>query len=453
MRTILVLGAGQSAPFLIRWLLDAAAEGDWRVVVADRDPEAAAARVGGHLRGEARRLDAADPAARAAAVAGADLVVNLLPPSFQPEVARDCVAAGRHMVSASYAAPEVVALSDEARRRGVVLLTEIGLDPGIDHMSAMALVDRLRAAGGEVVGFESYGSGVPAPDSIANPLGYAITWNPRNVVLAATAGARYLRRGKLKVVPWERVFADTWPVEVEGVGPMEAYPNRDSLAYRRVFGLESAATVLRGTLRHPGFCRVWRQVVRLGLPDDRIPIPDLAERSWAELVEMFLPDGAGTVEQRVAELLGLAEGSPEMEALRWLGLFSGEPVGGAEPAPATAADALVGLLQRKLALPPGGRDLVVLLHDLEVAYEGGARRERVTSTLTVYGEPGGVTAMARTVGLPAAIAAKLILDTERPEHLGCQIPTEPGIYRPILRELEREGVRFVERVLPLDEGR
>ena len=277
MKKVLILGAGQSAPYLIRYLLDRAGELDWRVTVADRDAELAARRVGGHPRGEPTGFDADDQGRRSALIAAADLVVNLLPPALQPPVARDCVRLGRHMVSASYTAPEVRALSDEAERRGVLLLTEIGLDPGIDHMSTMALIDRLRGEGAEVESFQSYGSGVPAPDSIANPLGYAITWNPRNVVMAGAKGARYLRRGRVRIVPPARVFAQTWPVAVDGVGTMDAYANRDSLPYRETFGLAAAETVVRATLRHPGFCAAWKEIVRLGLPDEEAAVSRLGD--------------------------------------------------------------------------------------------------------------------------------------------------------------------------------
>jgi saccharopine dehydrogenase (NADP+, L-glutamate forming) len=330
---------------------------------------------------------------------------------------------------------------------------EMGLDPGIDHMATMSLVDRLHRQDGIVESFVSYGSGVPAPESVDNPLAYAITWSPRSVVLAGSGGAHFLRDGQLRAVPKHRVFDCTWPVEVDGVGPMTAYPNRDSLAYRSIFGLAQARTLIRGTLRHPGFCSTWRHVVRLGLNTERIAIPHLAEHSFADLVEMFLPAGlcGETVEERAAEFRGLDPDDPGLASLRWLGLFSTEPTG---VEGATVTDALVHLLLEKLRLPPDGCDMVVLQHELLVRYpaetgQGSARRERITATLVERGEPGGITAMARTVGLPAALAARLILDGEI-ELIGCHIPTEPAIYGPVLAELERAGMRFVEKVEPAE---
>ena len=440
-KEILVLGAGHSSPYLIRHLLEHAAERGWRVTVADRDQDLAAARVAGHPRGRAIAFDAAAEPAGDDPIAAADLVVTLMPPALQPAVARRAVAGGTPMISASYADPKLRALDGEARARGVLLLSEMGLDPGIDHMSAMALLDRVRAEGGEVEAFESYGSGVPAPDSRANPLGYAVTWNPRNVVMAGSDGAQYLRGGRIRRVPWRRVFADVWPVEVEGVGTMEAYPNRDALAYRETFGLGGAETLIRGTLRWPGFAAAWLAVVRLGLPDEKLPVPGLPARSWAELVEMHLPAGVENrdTRERAARFLDLDPASEPIAALDWLGLFSERAVGGAA---ATPTEALAALLGERLALPPGGRDMVVLRHELTVRRPGGGR-ERVTSTLVEYGEPGGVTAMAKTVGLPAAVAARLVLAGELPL-TGCRIPTDVRIYRPVLAELERAGLRFRE---------
>ena len=448
MKQLLVLGAGQSAPYLIRHRLEHAEAGGFRVTVADRDTTLAAARVGDHPCGRAVAFDAAADDAGAGTdrdpIAAADLVVSLLPPPIQPLVARRALAGGTAMISASYTDPRVRALDAEARGRGVLLLNEMGLDPGIDHMSAMALLERVRAGGGEVEAFESYGSGVPAPESRANPFGYAVTWNPRNVVMAGSDGAQYLRGGRIRRVPWRRVFADVWPVEVEGAGTMEAYPNRDALAYREVFGLEAAETLIRGTMRWPGFAAAWSAVVGLGLPDEKVPVPGLPERSWAELVEMHLPDGGRGgdegVRERAARLLGLDPDGAEIAALDWLGLFSRRQIGGAA---ATPTEALAALLAERLTLPPGGRDMVVLRHELTVRRLGDGRRERLTSTLVAFGEPGGITAMARTVGLPAAVAARLVLAGELPL-TGCRIPTDPRIYRPVLAELEREGLRFRE---------
>jgi saccharopine dehydrogenase-like NADP-dependent oxidoreductase len=449
MKNILILGAGQSTPYLISYLLDQAAEHDWFVMVADRDEDLAAQRVNGHPRGHSTAFELDDMTLRATLIRKADLVMNLLPAQFQPVIAQDCVEHGAHMVSASYRNARIRALDADAHRADVLLLSEVGLDPGIDLMSATEIIRRIRNNGGYVEEFISYGSGVPAPEVETNPLRYCITWNPRNVVMSADHGAQYLVNNQIKIVPWHNVFNHSWPVEVDGVGPMEAYPNRDSLSYVTVFGLQRCATMIRGTLRYPGWSETWLQIVRLGLPNEHMRIPDLKQRTWAEIVEMFLPRAASgsRLEGRVATFLNISATGRIMENLRWLGLFSDEPTGCTGE---TAAEAMTHLLQQKLPLPPQARDMVAIVHELVACYpEQNNRREKIVSTFKDFGEPDGVTAMARTVGLPAAIAGKLIMTGALPL-TGSHIPTHESVYGPVLRELESEGLRFEERVEPLD---
>jgi saccharopine dehydrogenase-like NADP-dependent oxidoreductase len=450
MKQVLVLGAGRSAPFLVHRLLEMAAESDWFVTVGDLDPTAASVLVAGHPRGAAIRFDVNDAAMRDARISQADVVINMLAPAFQHLVAWDCLSHGTHMLSVSYRDEAVRALDADAQRRGILILSELGLDPGIDHMSAMSLLDRIRDEGGRVRAFRSYGSGVPAPGQEVNPLGYWVTWNPRNVVMSGAQGAQYREDGRIRLVPHHRLFRQTWPVEVEGVGTMIAYPNRDSVSYGAVFGLDGAETILRATMRWPGWCETWDAVVRLGLPNESLRIPGLCDRSAAEVVGMFLPGNgrasSGDVidaEARVAALLGLPADGQVMENLRWLGLFSDTPLaceGG------TPAEMMIHLLRSRLSIPPGGRDMVVLLHQLDVVGTDG-REERVTSTLVAEGDA-GFTAMARTVGLPTALATNLLLNGEL-TLTGSLIPTHPAVYRPVLEALESEGLAFSEARAPL----
>lgn len=445
MKNILVLGAGKSTPYLISYLLAQAEQQNWFVTVADLDEALAAQRVANHPRGHATSFEVNDLALRRSLIKQADVVVNLLPPPFQSLIAADCVQHDAHMVSASYRDERVRGLDQDARRNGILLLCEVGLDPGIDIMSAMEIISRIRSKNGYVVNFRSYGSGVPEPSFTDYPLRYCITWNPRNVVMSAEFGAQYLQEGKIKIVPWHNVFQHSWPVEVEGVGQMEAYPNRDSLSYAAMFGIDRAETMIRGTLRYPGWCETWSQIVNLGLPNDKIRIPNLRERSYAEIVEMFLPRSvSGTrLEGRVANYLGISATGGIMEKLRWLGLFSTKKVG--IPGE-TAADAMVHLLEKKLALKPETRDMVVILHEIEACYpDENNRRERIVSTFKHFGEPGGFTAMSQTVGLPAAIATKLIMTGELPL-TGSHIPTHERVYAPILAELRTAGMEFSERI-------
>ncbi len=438
---ILVLGAGQSAPYLIKYLLDRAESLDWQVVVADRDEALAQSRVGDHPRGQAVFVDAMDTEMVRGMVKASKVVVNFLAPPFQYPVSKICVQEGRHMVSASYQDERVKAQHEDAKAAGVTILTEMGLDPGLDHMSAMRLIHEIQDAGGIITHLASYGSGVPSTDSRSNPFDYAITWNPRNVVMAAATGAQYLEGGQIKVVPHPEVFHRTWPYEVPGLGRMEAYPNRDSISYKSVYGLPNCETLIRGTLRFPGFSETWYHIARLGLPNEVLHIPNLAETTWAELTEMFLPPGGtGDLELRVARHLGISATGVIMDKMRWLGLFSDE----ATEAPGdTAAQAMSHLLQDKLQLPKGGRDMVILAHELLVTYPKENRKDRVTSTLVQHGERDGMTAMSLTVGLPAAIGARLLMEDKFP-CTGSHIPTTPDIYEPMLKELGEAGLTFDE---------
>ncbi len=449
MKQILVLGAGQSAAFLIPHLLGRANEKDWFVTVGDVDLELARNRVNEHPCGHAVFFDVNDASLRSMQIENADVVVNLLPPSFQELVAWDCVNHGRHMVSASYRAQAVRDLDLDAQRKGVLLLCELGLDPGIDLMSAMALIRRVRKAGGRIVGFRSYGSGIPSPDQEHNPFRYVVTWNPRNVAMAGQHGAQYMEDGRIKIVPFHEVFHHTWGTDVDGVGRLEAYPNRDSLAYREVFGLEHVKTMIRGTLRYPGWSETWAQIVRLGLPNEHLRIPDLAERTCREVVEMFLPLNitGPKLEQRIARFLRISPTGRIIENMRWLGLLSDEKTG-CEGDTATAM--LTHLLATKLALGPGETDIVILVHELEVEYPGSERApERLTATLVAAGDPDRFTAMSKGVGLPAALGVELLLD-DRLHLTGAHIPTHRSIYESILAELEKAGLSFQERVELLD---
>jgi saccharopine dehydrogenase-like NADP-dependent oxidoreductase len=447
-KQILVLGAGQSASFLVARLLEDGEREDWFVTVGDLDLELARQRAGDHRRGDAVRFDVNDAESRSKLIDQADVVINMLPAAFQDLVAWDCVNHGRHLLSVSYRDQTMRDLDLDAKRKGIVLLFEMGLDPGIDHMSAMSLISTLRADGGRIVGFCSYGSGIPAPGQSLNPLRYVITWDPRNVVMAGFEGAQYMENGNIKIVPFHQVFHHTWPVEVDGVGPLEAYANRDSMSYMQSFGLKDVHTMIRGTLRYPGWSETWSQIVRLGLPNETLRIPNLADRTYAEVVEMFLPlNASGTpLAQRIASFLGISPTGQILQNLHWLGLLSDERIGCVGD---TAAAMLIHMLSTRIPLTPDLQDMVVLVHELEVEYpEQDRSPERVRSTLVVKGELGGYSAMSTTVGLPVAIAAKLLLRGELPL-TGSLIPTDPSVYLPILEEIEASGLRFVESRHPL----
>ncbi len=447
MKQILVLGAGHSTPALIHYLLKEAAENDWFVTVGDIEVEKAQRIVGSHPRGAAIMFDVNDVAMRTTYLQKADVVVNMLSPVYQYLIALDCLHHGKHMISASYEDVKVHKLNLDAHRKGILILNEMGLDPGLDHMSAMSLIDQVHQRGGVIKSFLSYGGGLPAPEVESNPLRYAITWNPRNVVRAGEVGAQYMEEGEIKVLPYHQVFKRTWLVEIEGIGTLEAYPNRNSLVYQHRFGLNGVRTMLRGTLRYPGWSETWQHIVSLGLTNESMPIPHLPQKTYREFLQMFMPlyVSGKKLENRLANYLGISPTGKIMENLKWLGLFSNEPIGGNVR---TASDVMTKIVVNKLKFPPGGRDMVIITHEIEVEYpEENFRKECTLTTFIEYGDAEGFTAIAKTVGYPAAIATKLLLTNQLPL-TGCHIPTLPAIYMPVLQELKKEGFVFQEEVKP-----
>ncbi|VAX22163.1 Saccharopine dehydrogenase [NADP, L-glutamate-forming] [hydrothermal vent metagenome] len=421
---------------------------DWQVTVADYNYDAACSKVCSHPRGEAVQFDVNDENLRNSLIQKADIVLNFLAPPFQYLIALDCLTNSKSVISASYENSRVGLLNNDAKRKGILILNEMGLDPGIDHMSAMSLIQRIRDKGGYISSFVSYGSGVPAPEVKSNPLNYCITWNPRNVVMAGDVGALYMEQEQMKLLPYEQLFHRTWNVEIEDVGTFEAYPNRDSLVYQELFKLGKVKTMVRGTLRYPGWSETWAQIVKLGIPNEYLKIPNLDKMTYREFIEMFLPLNANgnNIEPRIANFLKISPTGRIMENFKWLGLFSDEVIGGNVQ---TAAEVMQKILIEKMPLPKGARDMVILAHEIVAEYPTQNKREKYTSTLVDYGVPNGITAIAKTVGAPAGIAAKLILLGEL-KLTGTHIPTHPDIYQKVLKELEELNLKFVEKVKDIE---
>ena len=449
MKNILILGAGQSAPYLISYLLNEAKKNNWFVTVADRDGNLAKAAVNGHSHGNGIEFDVNDAEKRHELIKKCDLIVNFLTPTFQYLIALDCLRFSKHVITASYENPRVAELDADAKKCGVLILNEMGLDPGIDHMSAMAIITGIREKGGTIASFISYGSGIPAPEVQSNPFNYCITWNASNVVTAGDAGAQYLEDGKIKLVPHHKVFDRTWDVNIENLGTFEAYPNRDSLHFQKVFNLNKVNTMIRGTLRYPGWSETWNQIVKLGLYLNSLTLPDLSNSTYREFTEMFLPLNVSgpKLEARIANYLNISPTGTIMKKLIWLGLFSDEKIGQNFQTP---MHVMTDLIKKKLPLPEGQRDMVILHHDIIADYGENRKRERTISTLVDYGDPKAkFTAIAKTVGAPAAIAAKLVL-TGKLNLTGCHIPTHTDIYPTVLEELKTLGIEFVEKTEALD---
>ena len=437
MKNVLVLGAGLVARPLVQYLLD---QPDLEVTIASRTVSKAEALIGGRPRGRALAFDIVkDGDALGALVAQADLAISLLPYIYHVQVAEQCVRYRRHMVTTSYVKEAMQALDGAAREAGVILLNEIGVDPGIDHMSAMRIIDRVHRAGGQIAHFRSYCGGLPAPEANTNPFGYKFSWSPRGVLLAGRNDARYLENGQIVEVPNSRLFATRHTVPVGGVGDLVAYPNRDSLPYRDLYGIPETRTIYRGTLRYPGWCETWQAFVELGLLD-LTERDDLAGLTWRQLIAQLIgkPE-AKDVRGELATRLGLSRDSAVLDRFEWLGLLSDEPL----PDAPTILDALAVPMEARLRYEPGERDMLVLLHDFIAEYPG--RTEHITSTMVDFGIPHGDTSMARTVSLPAAIATRLILEG-RINLTGVHIPVRPEIYEPVLDELEQMGIRVEEHV-------
>ncbi len=428
MKKILVLGAGMVAGPLIRYLLD----GGYALTVTSLVQEEADALVGGHPAGQAMTLDLGDAEALSGLVAGHDLVISLVPYTFHPMVARHCLEQGKNLVTASYVSAEMEALDQEAKDRDLVFLNEIGLDPGIDHMSAMRIIDDVHRRGGVIRHFRSYCGGLPAPDANDNPYGYKFSWAPRGVLMASRNGALYLKDGHTVEVKPARLFRDMHLLHVPGGGDFEAYPNRDSLAYREIYNLgDQVRTVFRATLRNMGWCDTLFNIGKIGLLDDQER--DGAGLSCAQYMGELL--GAGPDEDLrtvAAARMGIAPDGLPAWNLHWLGMFSDRPVGRPRVSP---LDLLGDVMLEKLVYAPGERDMVVLFHEFKAWFETEGRYERLTSSLVDFGVPHGDSSMSRTVSLPAAIAARLILEDKIPQR-GVLRPVHPEIYNPVLDELE-----------------
>ena len=441
MRNILVIGAGRSSTALINYLLAEAAKYNFFVTVADADIEAAKKRVGNHPSGRYTWLDASKVNDRREQIQRHDVVISLLPPAMHLEVAQDCIQLGKHMVTASYVSKQIFRLGDEARQRALVFMNELGLDPGIDHMSAMQRIHEIKRKGGKITAFYSYTGGLVAPESDTNPWHYKFSWNPRNVVLAGQGTAQFLENGQLKYIPYRRLFRQYRTIQVPNMGEYEVYANRDSLLYKEAYGLDNVATLFRGTIRHKGFCDAWNALVRIGLTDATFPIVDSDKLTWHELLEAFLgiSEGQGSVKDRIARLIDLEPDNPVMDQLEWLGLFSKRKI---RTANATPALLLENLLLEKWALKPSDKDMVIMQHVFE--YEIRRKKFRLTSTLTMKGENAEHTAMSKLVGLPLGIFVKLLM-LGKVSTTGVSIPTMPEVYEPVMEELKSFGVEFQEK--------
>ncbi|MBK8044007.1 MAG: saccharopine dehydrogenase NADP-binding domain-containing protein [Haliscomenobacter sp.] len=445
MNNVLIIGAGLSSGALIDYVLDRASDLGWFVTVADADPLKAEAKIAGRPNGRAAWLDVLKTNDRRELIGRADVVVSLLPAYLHLEVAYDCIKLKKHLITASYVSREMYSLADEASERGLIFMGEMGLDPGIDHMSAMRIIDRIKADGGKIQAFRSDTGGLVAPESDDNPWHYKISWNPRNVVLAGQGTAQYLQDGKLRYIPYHRLFKEFRLVDIPGVGKYEAYANRDSLLYRESYGLNDIPNILRGTLRHPGFCEAWDALIRIGLTDADFPLLHSGEISFYELLDAYVGKyQGGSLRDRVAQMLGVSPESDVLHKLEWLGLFRKKKI---RLPNATPALILEHLIREKWQLKPKDQDMVIMHHEIE--YVDANQKPMIhLSTMQLKGNHAEDTAMAQTVGLPMGIFVRLVME-EKITSRGVQIPVSKEVYEPVLKELEEFGIVFKEEVRPL----
>lgn len=432
MKKVLILGAGFVSKPMVDYLLK---DENYQVTIASRTLSKAEKLAAGHPRCRALQLNVQEDQALERLISEADLTVSLLPYTYHVKVAKVCLKHGKPMVTASYVSAAMKELDGEARQRGVLLLNEIGLDPGIDHMSAMRIIHDVKNRGGRIVSFKSYCGGLPSPDSADPCCKYKFSWSPRGVLMAGRNSARYLQDGRIIEVDGRELFKHNWPIRIGGMD-LEYYPNRDALPYIELYGIPETRTMFRGTLRYPGWCRMMDAISRLGLLEDQPEIESegLTHRQVLAKILTAPSDEPQHLREFIAGKMGLAPDDEILNRFEWLGMFSDEVF---REKSTTPIDFLAALMVAKLQYKPGERDMIILHHDFLAEFPD--KKEHITSTLIDFGIPRGDTSMSRTVSLPAAIAVKLILEG-RIRETGVHIPVIPEIYNPVLDELEKLGI-------------
>lgn len=445
MRKILIIGAGRSASSLIQYLLNKSDKEQLHITIADLSLELAEKKTGNHPNARPLALNITDVQQRQTEIQKADVVISMLPAHMHIEIARDCIVLKKHLVTASYISSEMQELDEQAKENGLVFMNEIGLDPGIDHMSAMKVIDEIRAKGGKIILFESFCGGLVAPENDTNLWNYKFTWNPRNVVLAGQGGvSKFIQEGRYKYIPYNRLFRRTEFMEVEGYGRFEGYANRDSLKYRSIYGLDDILTMYRGTLRRVGFSKSWDMLVQLGMTDDSYVLENSENMSYRDFTNAFLPyHPTDSVELKLRHYLKIDQDDVIWDKLAELDLFNPNKKTGLKNA--SPAQMLEKILSEKWVLKPEDKDMIVMYH--KFGYEIDGKRKQIDSTMVCIGDDQTYTAMAKTVGLPVAMAALQILNGKI-KTPGVQLPVRKEVYEPLLNELETYGIIFKEKDTP-----
>ncbi|WP_277014397.1 saccharopine dehydrogenase family protein [Flavobacterium lindanitolerans] len=445
MRHILIIGAGRSASSLIQYLLNKSEEENLHLTIGDLSLELAQRKTKNHKNATAIAFDIFNESQRKEEIQKADIVISMLPAHMHIEVAKDCITYKKHMVTASYISEAMQNLDAQAKENNLVFMNEIGLDPGIDHMSAMKVIDEIRDKGGKIILFESFCGGLVAPESDNNLWNYKFTWNPRNVVLAGQGGAaKFIQEGTYKYIPYHKLFRRTEFMEVEGYGRFEGYANRDSLKYRSVYGLDDALTLYRGTIRRVGFSKAWNMFVQLGMTDDSYVMENSETMTYREFTNSFLPyHPTDSVEIKLRLILKIDQDDIKWDKLLELDLFNNKKIVGLKNA--TPAQILEKILSESWSLEEHDKDMIVMYHKFGYVLNG--KEKQIDSTMVCIGDDQTYTAMAKTVGLPVAIATLQILNGNI-KTPGVQLPIHKEVYLPILKELENYGVTFNEKEVP-----
>ncbi len=440
MKKILILGAGLSTNSLITYLLENAAKHEWHITVGDIDENTARRKVNGHPNGSAEVFDINDDMESWRTIAKADVVISMLPAFMHHLVAEKCIDLRKPMLTASYATKELKELDGKARKAGIPILMELGLDPGIDHMSAMSIINRIKSEGGKLNSFYSFTGGLVAPEYDNNPWNYKFTWNPRNVVLAGSGVSQFIHNGRYKYIPYHRLFDRVLKRKIKNYGEFEIYANRDSLKYREIYGLKDIPSMFRGTIRKPGFAKAWNVFVCLGLTDDSYVLEDSENMTYRQFVNAFMKYEPNVpVEIKLQEYCHNADDPVVFEKLKWLGIFDDRKTGLKN---ATPAQILQKLLEEKWKMDPQDKDMILMQHEFK--YSMGDEDKMIVSAMAIKGKNQDETAMAMTVGLPLGIATKLLL-LGKIKHQGVILPIHSDIYEPILEELKTFDIAFEEK--------
>ena len=441
MRTILIAGAGKSSIYLIHYLITHAPRNKWKIIVADGDANAIAEKINASPFAESAVIDITNAAERSPLVQRADIVVSLMPAHLHIHLAKDCLQYKKNLITSSYISEEMKEMDKAVKAEGLMFMCEMGLDPGIDHMTANKIIHAIQRVVGSIISFKSYCGGLIAPENDNNPWHYKFTWNPKNIISAGRDGASYLNQGKHLDVPYDKIFDNAKKVKVEDLGLLAYYPNRDSLRYLELYDVPEIKTFMRATLRHPAFCKGWQALIDLGLTvdNDAFDTNGHTYSSWIKMKCGYEP--SSSLRQFVANKLTTDENDKVLDMLQWLGLFGELPL---KSTHSSSGDILLSLLLEKWAMEPAEKDMVAMQHEFEYIHK--SKKIKLTSSMVIKGENREYSAMAKTVGLPMGVLSRMVLNKKITLPAGVLLPNMASVYRPVLTELAHHGISFKEEV-------